>query len=100
MTTKRYTVVTDPNADELFRIHAASCPDITKREAPLYRRGIVSSITEVRAESAEAALEAELNDNFSGKDGGEHPATAQYPGGSYGAAGFTGRLLPCCKKAS
>jgi hypothetical protein len=96
---KRYAVVTDPNADKLFRIHDAGCADLNKREAPLYRQGIVSSITEREAESAEAALDAELREDFSGTDGLEHPAAGGFPGGSYGAAGFEGRILPCCKKA-
>lgn len=99
---KRYAVVTDPNADELFRIHEAGCADLNKREIPLYRRGRVSSITEVEAESAKAALEHELREDFSGgseETGWEHPPENGYPGGTYGAAGFTGRILPCCKNA-
>lgn len=94
---KRYAVVTDPNTEELFRIHDAGCADLRKREAPLYRQGIVSSIIEVEAETAEKALDAEMRSDFSGR--GEHPEANGYPEGSYGAAGFSGRILPCCKKA-
>lgn len=96
---KRYAVVTDPNTEELFRIHDAGCADLRKREQPLYRQGIVSSIIEVEAETAEKALDAEMRSDFSGTGGTEHPAKDGYPGGSYGAAGFSGRILPCCKKA-
>jgi hypothetical protein len=95
----RYAVVTDPNATELFRIHDAACADLHKREAPLLRSGHISSIVEREAESAEEVLDHELREDFSGTDGLEHPAAGGFPGGSYGAAGFEGRILPCCGKA-
>jgi len=94
-----YVVVTDPNADDLFRVHRADCADIRRREVPLERRGIVSYISKpIVGDSGSAVLEAEMRSDFSGEDGGEHPATASYPAGSYGAAGFTGVVLPCCGK--
>lgn len=99
---KRFTVVTDPNTSELFRIHASGCADIARTEKPRYRTGHVSDISEIEAESAEAALEHEMVSDFSGgseERGWEHPPVNGYPGGSYGAAGFMGRVLPCCKKA-
>ena len=94
---RAFVVVTDPQANELFRVHAAGCRDIG-RERQLYRRGLVSCIETVQAENAAAALAAELNEDFSGgstETGWEHPPTETYPGGTFGAAGFEGRILPC-----
>lgn len=97
---KAYTVVYDPNGDELIRVHAAGCPDVAQREVPAFNAGRVSCILEVEAESGWEAVEEQLREDFSGVKGLKHPPRNGYPGGSYGAVGFTGWALPCCKRVA
>lgn len=77
-----------------FEVHAANCPDPARK----YRKGEYTIQASPRdASDGHAALEAELRGDFSGTDGGEHPATEEYPAGSFGAAGFLGRVFPCAE---
>jgi hypothetical protein len=89
----RYTVGL---AESCFEVHALSCPD-PARKTPSRGRPFAGYNDEpwtVEAEDGAHALDATLREDFSGA--GEHPARDGYTEGSYGAAGFTGRVFPCC----
>jgi hypothetical protein len=96
---RKFVAVYKPGEDALFHIHAAGCADLAKAEQEL-KTGRVSGIEPVYAESPEAAARVLLTEDFSGPDGTEHPAANGYPGGSYGAAGFTYHVLSCCGRLS
>jgi hypothetical protein len=79
-----------------YEVHKAGCSDVTRKGG---RRSHWNdfNFTSTREGEPEAMLAAELNDTFSGPT--EHPAKDGFPGGSFGAAGFTGRIFPCVAKA-
>jgi len=85
-----------------FDVHREGCADLSPRRRRLsrwaqkYHEGNHSRIEMVEAASPEEALRAALSDQFSGPT--EHPADGGFPGGSFGAAGFSGRVLPCAKR--
>lgn len=101
----RYLVALNGQTGE-YEVHAATCPDPARKAPGTVRKVRGKNYAKlgeythpawpVEAESGEAALAAELNSDFSGR--GEHPARDGYPEGSYGAAGFTGRVFPCAEK--
>ena len=85
--------------DSCFEIHAAGCRDLD-RKTPSARLRFAQFTGEpwtVERESGQAALDAELNEDFSSES--EHPAQDGFAGGTFGAAGFYGRIFPCATKA-
>lgn len=83
-----------------FEVHAQGCKDLKnprkRADFNLNPYGKQMPQTVVAATAGEAARAA-LVDEFSSDS--EHPATDGFPGGSYGAAGFTVRTMPCARKA-
>jgi hypothetical protein len=79
-----------------FEIHAADCRDLAqprkRRDFNLYGKDEPEMI---EAQDADAAADAALRAEFS--DEIEHPEHKGFPGGSFGAAGFTARVFPCAK---
>jgi len=79
-----------------FEIHAADCRDLAQpRKVRDYNMVPGEKPHTVEAVSADAAAFAVLAEEFS--DESEHPAADGFPGGSFGAAGFTARVYPCAK---
>jgi hypothetical protein len=97
-TTTTYAVPMNAEQCE-YEVHALDCRDLSnpRKRAALNLYGKDKAET-FQAATPEEAARLALASDFSGK--GEHPARDGWPEGSYGAAGFAARILPCARKRS
>lgn len=97
---RAYQSALDNNTGE-FVLHADGCRDIDKTAKRIARANDLRPsevFSPVRAVSTEEAIKQILSEDFGsaepyGKD------ALSYPEGSWGYAGFTVQVLPCCKHA-